>query len=146
MNYDEYLRAIALISEEDFYEITNSLPKVSVEEFVKSLDDGIYDTESLYDLALIIINAILMRYTAHAYVDDLDLQSKYVYIGDIESVKELINVKRAFSQTDWTIASNTVEEIEEAEKIKAEESARDRCLKVINNLPTSTLEEIIKGL
>lgn len=146
MNYDEYLRAIALISEEDFYEITNSLPKVSVEEFVKSLDNGIYDTESLYDLALIIINAILMRYTAHAYVDDLDLQSKYVYIGDIESVKELINVKRAFSQTDWTIASNTVEEIEEAEKIKAEESARDRCLKVINNLPTSTLEEIIKGL
>lgn len=146
MKYDEYLRAIALISEEDFYEITNSLPKVSVEEFVKSLDDGIYDTESLYDLALIIINAILMRYTAHAYVDDLDLQSKYVYIGDIESVKELINVKRAFSQTDWTIASNTVEEIEEAEKIKAEESARDRCLKVINNLPTSTLEEIIKGL
>lgn len=146
MNYDEYLRAIALISEEDFYKITNSLPKVSVEEFVKSLDDGIYDTESLYDLALIIINAILMRYTAHAYVDDLDLQSKYVYIGDIESVKELINVKRAFSQTDWTIASNTVEEIEEAEKIKAEESARDRCLKVINNLPTSTLEEIIKGL
>lgn len=146
MNYDEYLRAIALISEEDFYEITNSLPKVSVEEFVKSLDDGIYDTESLYDLALIIINAILMRYTAHAYVDDLDLQSKYVYIGDIESVKELINVKRAFSQTDWTIASNTVEEIEEAEKIKAEESARDRCLKVINNLPTQTLEEIIKGL
>lgn len=146
MNYDEYLRAIALISEEDFYEITNSLPKVSVEEFVKSLDDGIYDTESLYDLALIIINAILMRYTAHAYVDDLDLQSKYVYIGDIESVEELINVKRAFSQTDWTIASNTMEEIEEAERIEAEESARDKCLKIINDLPTQTLEEIIKGL
>lgn len=146
MKYEEYLRATALLSEKEFNEIANTLPEVSIDEVEKSLNNGIYDTESQYDLALIIINAILMRHTSNAYVDDLDLESKYIYVSDIGSVKELINVKRAFSQTDWTIASNTVEEIEEAEKIKAEESARDRCLKVINNLPTSTLEEIIKGL
>lgn len=146
MKYDEYLRATAPMSEKEFNEIANTLPEVSFDEVKKSFNDGLYDTDSQYDLALIIINAILMRYTHHAYVDDLDLECKYVYIGDIESVKELVDIKIAFSQTDWTIASNTVEEIEEAEKIKAEESARDRCLKVINNLPTQTLEEIIKGL
>lgn len=146
MKYEEYLRATALLSEEEFNEIANTLPEVSFDEVEKSLNNGIYDTDSQYDLALIIINAILMRYTSNAYVEDLDLECKYIYVSDIGSVKELINVKRAFSQTDWTIVSNTVEEIEEAERIEAEESARDKCLKIINDLPTQTLEEIIKGL
>lgn len=146
MKYEEYLRATALLSEEEFNEIANTLPEVSFDEVEKSLNNGIYDTDSQYDLALIIINAILMRYTSNAYVEDLDLECKYIYVSDIGSVKELVDIKMAFSQTDWTIASDTMEEIEEAERIEAEESARDKCLKIINDLPTSTLEEIIKGL
>lgn len=146
MKYEEYLRATSLLSEEEFNEIANTLPEVSIDEVEKSLNNGIYDTETQYDLALIIINAILMRYTSNAYVEDLDLECKYIYVSDIGSVKELVDIKMAFSQTDWTIASDTMEEIEEAERIEAEESARDKCLKIINDLPTQTLEEIIKGL
>ena len=146
MKYEEYLRATTLLSEKEFNEIANTLPEVSIDEVEKSLNNGIYDTETQYDLALIIINAILMRYTSNAYVEDLDFECRYIYVSDIGSVKELINVKRAFSQTDWTIASDTIEEIEEAERIKAEESARDKCLKVINDLPTEKLKEIISKL
>jgi len=146
MNYDEYLRATALMSKEEFHEIVDSLPEVSIDEFEKTLNDGIYDAESQYDLALIIINAILKRYTKCAYVDELHLDSKYVHINDIESVEELRFIRIAFFQTDWEIDSDDEEEIEEAKRIEAEESDRDKCLKVINNLPTSELKKIINGL
>lgn len=146
MKYDEFLRVTAIMPEEEFHEIVDTLPEISINEFEESLRDDSYNMDSQYDLASVIINAILKRYTAYAYVDSLDLDSKYAHVDDIESIEELCNVRKAFLHTNWEIDSDDEEEIEKAKRIEAEESARNKCLKVINNLPTEKLKEIISKL
>lgn len=148
MTYKEFLKVLGHPSEEEFNEVVKSFPEVSYEEFADSLEEYWNDIDSVDDLASVIADAVVRRYTQHAYVDNIDLESNEVCIADIESLEELKKLNEVFSEKGWKIADYDYleEEFIEAEEDMKEENIRTQYLQTICNLPTSKLKDIVENL
>lgn len=96
--YKEYLTAIEIISEEDFNEVIESLPKVKINFDEVYFSDYTQDKNSLaYDL----INYILDSYGA--YLNECNFEDKIINIEDVDTVEDLEEIKNLFSH--WTISN-----------------------------------------
>lgn len=144
MTYKEFLGTLGHPSEEEFNEIVKGLPEVSTEEFTGALNVYWNGIESVDDLAAVIADAIVRRYTEHAYVEEVYLELKEVCISDIETLEELKKLKEVFSEKGWKVADYNYLENQfiVGEQEKTEKDIREAYLKVINNLSTSKLKEI----
>lgn len=123
--YKEYLKAIDVISEEDFNEVMKSIPGSDEINFDEVLFcDYSHDKNSLaYDL----IDHIMNNKFRECYLDDCSYDNKSLRIGDIQSIEDLEKIKEFFS--GWTIEEYD-EILEELKEIEKENSKKGEIIKL----------------
>ena len=106
--YQQFLESIGIIPEDLFNEIIDSLPEVDVD----LIDFDLNGADSLDDVAEQIISYILQDWE-YVYVEELDFENKTLTLDDVESLKDLEEIKETFSK--WTITNydDLVEQFEE---------------------------------
>lgn len=106
--YQQFLESIGIIPEDLFNEIINSLPEVDIDLIDFELDGA----DSLDDIAEQIISYILQDWD-YVYVEELDFENKTLTLEDVQSLKDLEEIKETFSK--WTITNydDLVEQFEE---------------------------------
>jgi hypothetical protein len=108
--YQQFLESIGIIPEDLFNEIIDSLPEVDID----SIDFDLNGADSLDDVAEQIISYILQDWE-YVYVEELDFENKTLTLYDVESLKDLEEIKETFSK--WTITNydDLVEQLKEEE-------------------------------
>ena len=106
--YQQFLESIGIIPEDLFNEIIDSLPEVDIDLIDFELDGA----DSLDDIAEQIISYILQDWE-YVYVEELDFENKTLTLEDVQSLKDLEEIKETFSK--WTITNydDLVEQFEE---------------------------------
>ena len=138
-DYQDYLSGLGVISEEDFYEVIDSLP--DFDEMSLSVD--IYSDQN--ELALECINAILCDISSNAWVDKIDFNNKTLEIDGVESVSELEEIADLLEE--WTITNyeDEVNSIEETKENTIEHEEYVRKWNIIkNSIYRIPEEELIK--
>ena len=134
--YQEFLKAINVISEESFNEVINSLPEVEIE----SIDFEYDDTQD--DIARQIINYLLSKFD-YVYVDDIDFAEKTVDIDDVDSLDDLKEIVSMFPK--WTIA-NYDELLEDMQERDQESEVTSLLDEIKLNANLNQLKEFVKTL
>ena len=112
ITYIDYLKHIdGILDEEEFNEIISNLPPIEKfpEDFYVELDD---DFESQ------LINECILSDYRSAVTEAIDIDSKRIWIYDIESLKDLEKIKALFEKYGWTLETYEKEKqaLEEAEE------------------------------
>lgn len=109
--YQQFLESIGVIPEDLFNEVIDSLPEIDIDLVNFELDES----DSLNGIANQIITYILQDWD-YAYVDDLDFEDKTFSLDNVDSLKDLEEIKNTF--TKWTIINydDIVKQLEEEEK------------------------------
>ena len=108
--YQQFLESIGIIPEDLFNEIIDSLPEVDID----SIDFDLNGADSLDDIAEQIVSYILQDWE-YVYAEELDFENKTFSLEDVQSLKDLEEIKETFSK--WTITDydDLVEQFEEEE-------------------------------
>lgn len=110
--YKEYLKELGIISEEEFNEVIESLPKIDIRFSEISLNDS--DKNSLaYDL----VDYILQDKWRGVWLYTCEYDNKLFSIDGVQSIKDLEEIKEFFSP-NWTIDGydDILEQLKEAEE------------------------------
>jgi hypothetical protein len=94
--YKEYLEICPVVSEDRFNYIVSILPEYNHCNF----GDG-YEYEE--DIATGIVNSILDKNWDDVYCEDINIDDKEICLGDVQSLKDLEEIKKTFS--NWKISN-----------------------------------------
>jgi hypothetical protein len=94
--YKEYLEQCPVVSEDRFNYIVSILPEYNYCNF----GDG-YEYEE--DIATGIVNSILEKSWDDVYCEDINIDDKEICLGDVQSLKDLEEIKKTFS--NWKISN-----------------------------------------
>lgn len=110
--YKEYLKELGIISEEEFNEVIESLPKIDIRFSEINLNDS--DKESL---AFDLIDYILQDKWRGVWLYSCEYNNKLFSIDGVQSIKDLEEIKEFFSP-DWTIDGydEMLEQLKEVEE------------------------------
>lgn len=122
--YKEYLKALGVISEEEFNEVIKSLPEFEINCDEVNFNECLQDKT---DLAFDLINYIISSKWKSVYVDDCNFENRTINLYNVESSKDLKEIKEFFS--NWTIDGyeEYLKELEDSEK---EDMLNDECRKL----------------
>ena len=144
VKYHEFLEKINVICEEQFCEIANMFPDVSIDDI--EIDSYYYDLDESDCIARLFIESIVNNYD-YAYLDEVNFNDKTITLEDIQSLEDLEDIKNRLS--NWNILNyNDIKEdiIKEMEEEKEEEridEERRKKISIINSVVDNiTLEEI----
>ena len=139
--YDIYLEKIGAISEDDFYEVINSLP--AVEEFESvHFEDNDYDKEGV---TFSMIEEFICENTQYGYLESCDCDNKTVEIEDIETIEDLEKISSVLSEHGWTI-SNYDAIVSYIKENKDDLEFSTLMSEFNNKITLSKLREIVKSL
>ena len=142
--YEQFLDSCNIIPECNFNEIIESLPEVDLD---KVYFDSLYDLGAEDDIAKVIIDDILSDWQ-YAYCEIADFENRTFEISDIESLKDLEEIKDYFCKnSEWHIENyeDLREELEQEDEINKQNITKERLLDIISsNATLSDLEKIIK--
>lgn len=110
--YKEYLKELGIISEEEFNEVIESLPKIDIRFSEVNFNDS--DKESL---AFDLIDYILQDKWRGVWLYSCEYNNKLFSIDGVQSIKDLEEIKEFFSP-NWTIDGydDILEQLKEAEE------------------------------
>lgn len=94
--YKEYLEICPVISEDRFNYIVSILPEYNYCDFTNG-----YEYEE--DIASSIVNSILDKNWDDVYCEEINIDNKEIYLGDVQSLKDLEEIKKLFS--NWKISN-----------------------------------------
>ena len=140
--YKQFLESIGVISEELFNDIINSLPEVDI----LPIELDIYSFDSMDEISQRIIDFILSDWN-YVYSDSVNFENKTFEINDVESLKDLEEIKKTFDK--WTITNYEdtkayLEDEEERNKLLSDEAAKiNVVISIVNTLNMEQLDEII---
>ena len=136
--YQEFLDKANIISEDLFDDIINSLPDFDMEDAEM---DNLFDYNSQDEIAAEIIATILQRWN-YVTCEEVDFNRKTFEIVDVESEKDLEEIKNTFSK--WSISNynECLEEIKEIEANNAKDEKREKLISFIRNY--ASVEELEK--
>lgn len=139
--YKEYLSELGVISEESFMNVINSIPfDVDFTEMEYYYDDN----ED--DIAMRILDLLLMNINSHAYCDEVNFSDLYAYIYGVDTLEELDLIKETLDKINWKFnydeLKESLKEIEETKNINKIASIRDK----IYNLSNEQLNELEKWI
>lgn len=141
--YQEFLNKANIISEDLFDDIINSLPDFNMEDTEM---DNLFDYNSQDEIAAEIIATILQRWN-YTTCEEVDFDRKTFEIVDVESEKDLEEIKNTFSK--WSI-SNYDECLEEIREIEANNAKDEKIEKLIsfirNHASVEELEKFVNSL
>ena len=141
--YQEFLNKANIISENLFNDIINSLPDFDMEDTEM---DNLFDYNSQDEIAAEIIATILQRWN-YTTCEEVDFDRKTFEIVDVESEKDLEEIKNTFSK--WSI-SNYDECLEEIREIEADNAKDEKIEKLIsfirNHASVEELEKFVNSL
>ena len=100
ITYNDYLESIGVINEENFNNIIKSLPNIDNIDF----DEDNKDEE---DIAKCIIDKILYKFD-YVYSDDIDLENKSFCLYDVDSLKDLEEIRKIFNPYGWKIVNGNI--------------------------------------
>lgn len=122
--YKEYLEALGIISEKEFNEVIESLPEFKINYDEVNFNECLQDKT---DLAFDLINYIISSKWKSVYLDDCNFENRTINLYDVESSKDLKEIKEFFS--NWTIDKyeEYLKELEDSEK---EEATLNECKKL----------------
>lgn len=138
ITYNEFLEKCNVISEEDFNRLIFSLPQYDYSNFNSP------DITDIDDVATAFIECVLNNFD-WAYVDEIDVNSLELKLGDIRSIEDLEEIKELFFK--WTIINydDLKSELEEEEEESRKETQFDIYMSIIRNKASlEDLEKIIK--
>jgi len=135
--YQQFLESIGVVSEDLFNEIIDNLPEVDIDLIEFELDEA----DSLDEIARQIISYILQDWE-YVYVDDLDFENKTFSLEDVQSLKDLEEIKDTFSK--WTITDydDFVKQFEEEENENKEHKEFESLINKIRF--NATIEQLRK--
>lgn len=140
--YQEFLNSIKVISEDLFNEILDSLPEVEINTI--SFDDYDFSQDSI---ATSIINSILCDRWEYCFVDEMDSENKIFYLSDVDSEKDLIEIKETFDT--WTIGNynELLENFKKEEYLQQKHKQKHKLLDIICEKATvDQLKNFVKTL
>ena len=141
--YQEFLNKANIISEDLFNDIIKTLPDFNMEDAEM---DNLFDYNSQDEIAAEIIATILQRWN-YTTCEEVDFNKKTFEIVDVESEKDLEEIKNTFSK--WSI-SNYDECLEEIREIEANNAKDEKIEKLIsfirNHASVEELEEFVNSL
>lgn len=110
--YKEYLKELGIISEEEFNEVIESLPKIDIRFSEVNFNDS--DKKSL---AFDLIDYILQDKWRGVWLYNCEYDNKLFSIDGVQSIKDLEEIKEFFSP-NWTIDGydDILEQLKEAEE------------------------------
>ena len=94
--YQQFLNKLHIIPEDLFNDIIKSLPEVNIDD----VEFEVFDADSLNYVANSIISSILYNWN-YVFPDCVDVENKTMELCDVESLKDLEEIKNTF--TKWTI-------------------------------------------
>ena len=94
--YKEYLEICPVVSEDRFNYIVSILPEYSYCDFTNGCE---YEE----DIAIGIVNSILDKNWDDVYCEDINIDNKEICLGDVQSLKDLEEIKETFS--NWKISN-----------------------------------------
>ena len=141
--YQEFLNKANIISEDLFNDIIKTLPDFDMEDTEM---DNLFDYNSQDEIAAEIIATILQRWN-YTTCEEVDFDRKTFEIVDVESEKDLEEIKNTFSK--WSI-SNYDECLEEIREIEANNAKDEKIEKLIsfirNHASVEELEKFVNSL
>ena len=137
--YKEYLEAIGIISEEDFNEVLEFLPKKDFDFKNFSFNDILHDKDSL---AEDIISNLLENWE-WAYVESCNIKEKTLELGEVQSSKDLDEIKEFLSPI-WTISNyeSLKSDLLEDEEYEKNNTRKIEIVRELGNLELEILESI----
>ena len=141
--YQEFLNKANIISEDLFDDIINSLPDFDMEDTEM---DNLFDYNSQDEIASEIIATILQRWN-YTTCEEVDFDKKTFEIVDVESEKDLEEIKNTFSK--WSISNydECLEEIREIETNNAKDEKIEKLISFIrNHASVEELEKFVNSL
>lgn len=128
--YKKYLEALGIISEEEFNEVIKSLPEFEINYDEVNFNECLQDKT---DLAFDLINYIISSKWKSVYVDDCNFENRTINLYDVESSKNLKEIKEFFS--NWTIDKyeEYLKELEDSEKEEAMFNECEKLQKLISD-------------
>lgn len=110
--YKEYLKELGIISEEEFNEVIESLPKIDIRFSEVNFNDS--DQESL---AFDLIDYILQDKWRGVWLYSCEYDSKLLSIDGVQTIKDLEEIKEFFSP-NWIIDEydEMLEQLKEVEE------------------------------
>jgi len=136
MNYNDYLKKCSVLTESEFNDVISLFPEV--DEVDVNIDE--YTGNDLDNICVEICNGFLADNFWHAYCDTADYANRTLVIEDVNSLKDLEEIKNALSK--WTITNydELVEEIEENDP----DSERNSLIEKIRSLSIEKLRGIVE--
>jgi len=132
MTYKEFLNEY-VISEEEYNDIKNSLPKKFTNDYISDYVDDPHD-----------INYVCFGFVGEYPIEEMNVHNKEIVLDSyqIDSIKELEDLRETFK--GWSICNyiEILEELKEYEKEEEEERKREIYLDTISS--KATLEQLEK--
>ena len=141
--YQEFLNKANIISEDLFNDIIKTLPDFDMEDAEM---DNLFDYNSQDEIAAEIIATILQNWN-YVTCENVDFERRTFDVCDVDSRKDLEEIKSTFS--NWTITDydECLEEIKEIEEDQAKDEKREGLLNYIrNHASIEDLENFANGL
>lgn len=135
--YEQFLKNLNPVLEEEFNKVINSLPEFDLNEIY-------YDSIITFDSDTLIYDAfdIILRKWDSVFTDDIDIPKKEVYLYDVESLKDLEEINELFSKYGWTIENYS--EIKEGIIKSIQKKEKDNIISKISEFTIDELRNIIK--
>lgn len=135
--YEQFLKNLNPVLEEEFNKVINSLPEFDLNEIY-------YDSIITFDSDTLIYDAfdIILRKWNSVFTDDIDIPKKEVYLYDVESLKDLEEINELFSKYGWTIENYS--EIKEGIIKSIQKKEKDNIISKISEFTIDELRNIIK--
>lgn len=137
--YKEYLKSIEIISEEEFNEVIATLPKRKIFFSDVGYSDSFHTKETL---AKDLIDYFLEANWENVYLIDIDYDKKVFSIDNVQSIKDLEEIKEFFTGWDIEDYDFLKKDLEEEDK---RISLRNIIIKKLDNLNEQDLEEIVNN-
>lgn len=128
--YEQFLKACNIMSEQEFNEVINSLPVEEIDPI--QCFEGLDDLSDQDELSRTIIDNILYDWI-YVFCDTANFNNKTFELEDVDSLKDLEEIKNKFK--GWTISNydELKEAMEEEEKLSKEEKEFDNLINTIKS-------------
>ena len=136
--YQKYLEQIGVLSEKLFNQIQELFPSVNVDDL------DVYDCYTELEVTKAFANSVLNDFE-YAYIEDVDIENKTIFIWDVQSMEDLNKIVEKFSK--WKIGNyeELKKEVEQLEKEKKEETDLSKKFSLLNAIANKlSLEEVTK--
>ena len=138
ITYEEFLNKSNIISEDLFDDIVSTLPNIDIEDVDFS---DVYEFDSQDEISSVIISAILAKWD-WVTCSDVNFEKRTFYLDDVQSIKDLEEIKETFVNWNITNYEEALEWCKENEKNERENEEREKIIMHLRH--NATIEQLRK--